>query len=146
MAKNRNFGQILSFGGSCTDPLLPMRVKFGVLEQARSARLHAKFRLDRFILSPSGGEKPQFLPFFGLRHLVVSPAGNSLRKLNTVHNYKLSPFHGGGDLLSPLPCQISAPSVQHVAPAGRKTQNRPLSNLNTGALRFRAMLPVMLRI
>ena len=26
--------------------------------------LRAKFRLDRFILSPSVGEKPQFLPFF----------------------------------------------------------------------------------
>ena len=27
--------------------------------------------------------KPQFLPFFGLRHLVLSPIGSSLRKLNT---------------------------------------------------------------
>jgi len=26
---------------------------------------------------------PQFLPFFGLWHLVVSPVGSSLRKLNT---------------------------------------------------------------
>jgi len=26
--------------------------------------LHAKFRLNRFILSPSGGEKRQFLPYF----------------------------------------------------------------------------------
>ena len=34
-----------------------MRVKFGVLEQTRGVRLHAKFRLERFILSPSGGEK-----------------------------------------------------------------------------------------
>jgi len=37
-------------------------------------------------LSSCGGEKPQFLPFlpfFGLRHLVVSPIGSSLRKLNT---------------------------------------------------------------
>ena len=25
-----------------------------------------KFRLDRFILSPSGGEKPQFLPIFAI--------------------------------------------------------------------------------
>jgi len=29
------------------------------------------------------GEKPQFLPFFGLRHLVLSPIGSSLRKLST---------------------------------------------------------------
>ena len=30
--QNHNFGQILTFGGSCTNPLLPMRAKFGVLE------------------------------------------------------------------------------------------------------------------
>jgi len=35
------------------------------------------------MLSPPSGEKPQFLPFFRLRHLVVSPIGSSLRKLNT---------------------------------------------------------------
>ena len=35
-----------------------------------------------------------FLSFFGLRHLVMSPTGNSLTKLNTVHNYKPSPTNG----------------------------------------------------
>jgi len=48
----------------CTDPLLPMRAKFSVLEHTHGVRLPAKFRLDRFIPLPSGGEKPQFLPFF----------------------------------------------------------------------------------
>ena len=45
-----------------------MRTKFGVLLHTRGVRLRAKFRLDRFILSPSVGEKPQFLPFldFGI--------------------------------------------------------------------------------
>jgi len=33
-------------------------------------------------MSPSGGENPDFLPFFGLRHLVVSPVGGNLRKFN----------------------------------------------------------------
>ena len=85
VAKKHNFRQILTFGGldSCIDPLLPMTAKFSALEQTHSVRLRSKFRLDRFILSPSGGEKKQFLPFFGLRHLVVSPVGGSLRKLNT---------------------------------------------------------------
>jgi len=32
-----------------------------------------------------------------------------------------------------LHANISPPSVQHVALAGRKSQNRPLSKLNTGA-------------
>jgi len=46
------------FGSSCTDRLLSMRAKFGVLEQTHGIRSPAKFRLDRFILSSSGGEKP----------------------------------------------------------------------------------------
>jgi len=37
--------------GPCTDSLLPMRAKFGVL------RSHDKFRLDQFIMSPSSGKK-----------------------------------------------------------------------------------------
>jgi len=32
----------------------------------------------------------RFLPFIGLRHLVMSPVGINLRKLSTVHNYKPS--------------------------------------------------------
>jgi len=64
LAKNHNFGQILTFGGPCTDPLLPMRAKFSVLEQTHGVRLPAKFPLDRFILSPSGGEKKFFAVFW----------------------------------------------------------------------------------
>jgi len=81
LTKNYNFGQILTFWGSCTDPLLPTRAKFGVLQQTHGIR--AKFRLDRFILSPFGGEKKQFLPYFRLQHLLVSPVGSNLRKLST---------------------------------------------------------------
>ena len=55
-------------------------------------RLCAKFRLDRFILSASGGEKLQILPFFGLRHSVVSPNGSSLRKLNTDAQLQTFPY------------------------------------------------------
>jgi len=83
VAKNHNFGQILTFGGSCTDPLLPMRAKFSAPVQTHSVRLRAKFRPDRFILSPYVAKKFQFLPFFGLRHLVMSTIGSNLRKLNT---------------------------------------------------------------
>jgi len=61
VAKNHNFGQILTFGGSPNDLLLSMRVKFGVLEQTHSIRLRARIRLNRFILSSSGGENPPFL-------------------------------------------------------------------------------------
>ena len=50
-----------TFGGSCTDSLLPMRAKFGVLEQTQGLHLQAKFHPNVFIVSASGGQKPQFL-------------------------------------------------------------------------------------
>ena len=68
--------------GCCTSPLLPITAKFGVLYQTCGVRLRAKFHLDRFILSPSGSEKLQILPFFGLRHFVVSLVVGNLRKFN----------------------------------------------------------------
>jgi len=84
-AQNHNFGQILTIVDSCTDTLLAMRSKFS----AACARadpwctLRAKFRLHRFILSPSCSDKTQFFRFFGLRHFVVSPITGNLIKLNT---------------------------------------------------------------
>ena len=98
--------------GSCTGPLLPMRVTFAVIKQTKrqilSECVHsvgfrwpkpqflANFdfcgRLDQFILSPSGGENSQFLPFFGLRHLVMSTVGCNLRKLNTGAQLQTFPY------------------------------------------------------
>jgi len=37
-----------------------MRVKFGVLQQAQGLHWHAKFHLNVFIVSASGGQKLQF--------------------------------------------------------------------------------------
>ena len=66
VAEHRNFCQILTLGGSCTCPLLPIRVKFGVLKQTERLHLHAKFHLNVFIMSASGGQKPQFLAHFDI--------------------------------------------------------------------------------
>jgi len=55
-----------TFGRSCTDPLLPMRAKFGVLEQTQALHLPAKFHLNVFIVSASGGKKPQFWTNFDI--------------------------------------------------------------------------------
>ena len=67
MAKNHNFGQILTFlAAPVPTPFLPMRVKFGGLEETHSLRLPAKFHPDRFILSSSGGEQPPILPIFAV--------------------------------------------------------------------------------
>jgi len=76
--------------------------KFDILGQGQIWRARAdprytltgKFRLDRFILSPSGGQKKQNFAVFGLRHFLVSPVGGNLRKwhMTRVHNYKPSPI------------------------------------------------------
>ena len=41
-----------------------MRVKFGVLKQTERLQLQAKFHLNVFTMSASGGPKPQFLANF----------------------------------------------------------------------------------
>ena len=51
VAENHNIGHILTLGGSCTDPLLPMKVKFGVLKQTERLHVHAEFHLNVFIVS-----------------------------------------------------------------------------------------------
>ena len=144
VAKNHNFGQIFILGGSCTDPILPTRAKFGVLEQTHGLHLCAKFHLNVFVVSASGGQKTFWAKFdflgapvptpstdegqiwcaisdprytlmchissrsiysvalcwrktlifavFGLRHLVVSPIGSSLRQLNTGAQLQAFPY------------------------------------------------------
>jgi len=62
-----------TFGGSCTDPLLPIKVRFGVLEQTRGLHCHAKFYRN---VSASGGQKPQFWENFdilGLQYRTLLP-------------------------------------------------------------------------
>ena len=41
---------------------------------------------------PLAAKNPQFLRFFGLRHLVLSPIGNSLTKLNTGAQLQTFPY------------------------------------------------------
>ena len=55
-----------TFGRSCTDPLLPMRAKFGGLEQTQGLHLAAKFHLNVFIVSASVGQKVQFWANFDI--------------------------------------------------------------------------------
>jgi len=57
----------------CTDRLLPMRVKFGVLEQTQGLHFHAKFHLNVFIVSISGGQNPQFWANFDFSGLPYRP-------------------------------------------------------------------------
>jgi len=47
------------------------QIWFGVLEQTQGLHLQAKFRLNVFIVSASGGQKPQFWAKFGQIYAVV---------------------------------------------------------------------------
>ena len=66
VAKNHNFGQFLIFGGLLYRPILTTRAKFGVLELTLGLHLQAKFHLNVFIVSVSGGQKPQFWANFDI--------------------------------------------------------------------------------
>jgi len=62
--KNAILSKVWHLGGSCSLPSLPMRAKFGRLEQAHGLCLHVNFCLNWFILLPSGGKKIcRFLDF-----------------------------------------------------------------------------------
>jgi len=101
VAKKHNFGQILIFRGSCTDPHLPTRAKFCAPQQTKVGYTLKCQISSRSVYSvPSGGEKPQFLPFFGLRHFVVSPVGGNLRKFNTGAQLQTFPYPMGIKIFS----------------------------------------------
>jgi len=59
-----------------------------------------------------------YIPHFGQISVKISVLG-------VVYPYRCTDggeiWHGGGELLSPPPYQISPPSLQRVTPVGRKT-------------------------
>jgi len=62
--KTTILAKFVECGGFCTDPLSPMRAKFGVLEQTQGLHLQAKFHLNVFIVLASGGQKTTILGKF----------------------------------------------------------------------------------
>jgi len=58
--QNTIFGTFCHLGDSFTDPLLPMRVTGGVLEQTQCLHLDANFYLNLLIVSASGNQRLQF--------------------------------------------------------------------------------------
>ena len=102
-------GKFRLFGGSFTDPLLSMRVKFGVLEQTEGLHCHAKFHLNVSIVSASGGQKPQFWANFDFLGAPV-PFANEGQMWCAI-----------ADLQYTLTYQISSRSVYSVALCWRKS-------------------------
>ena len=120
VAENHDFWQILTFGGSCTGPLLPMRVTFGGLKQTERLHLRAKFHLNVFILSASGGKpKNTILANFDfwehLDRFILSPSGGE--------NPNFCHFLDFG-IYSDIDSWRQSEKVEH----GCTTTNLPLSN------------------
>ena len=88
-----------------------MRVKSGALEQTERLHLRAKFNLNVFIVSPSGGQKPQFwanFEFWGLLYRLPFTAKGQI-------------WCPEADRTSTLTCQISSESVHCVGVQWPKT-------------------------
>ena len=100
------------FGGSCINALLPMRAKFGGLEQTQGLHLPAKFHLNVFIVSAYGGQKLQFWANFDIF------GGSCIDALLPDQIWCAI-----ADPRSTLTCQISSRSVYSVALWRRKTPN-----------------------
>ena len=109
VAKN-NFWQFLKFGVSCTDPLVPMRIKYGVLEQTQSLHLHAKLHLNVFIVSASNGQKTILGKFWLWGFLYWPPFTDDGQIWCAIADPWLT-----------LVCQISTRSVYSIALWRRKT-------------------------
>jgi len=77
---------------ACADSLLPMKAKFGVLEQTQGLHLHAKFHLNVFIASASGGQNHNFgqiLTFVGLLYRPPLPTRAKFSALKQTHDVRL---------------------------------------------------------
>jgi len=91
VAKNHYLGYISTFLGLLYQPPFTDDGQIWCAIADHGIRLRAKFRINWLILLPFGGEKPQFLPYFGLWHLVVLLIGSNQRKFSTTAQLQTFP-------------------------------------------------------
>jgi len=91
VAKNHNFGQILTFlWASVSTPFTDEGQIWCAIADPRSTLMRQIS--PRSVYSVALWRQKIFLPYFGLRHLVVSPIGSSLRKLNMGAQLQTFPY------------------------------------------------------
>jgi len=92
VAKNHNFGHILTFLGLLYRPYLTDEGKMWCA--IADPRYTFKCKISSWSVYSVAlcWRKTPFLPFFGLRHLVLSPVRNSLTKLNTGAQLQAFPY------------------------------------------------------
>ena len=83
VAKNHNFGQILTFWGSCTDRFFTDEGQMwcAIADPRSTLTCQISFRWIYSVVVWRR-KTPNFCDFFGFQHLVLSLIGNSLTKLN----------------------------------------------------------------
>ena len=84
VAKKHNFGQILTFGGLLYRPPITDESQIWCVTADPQHKFTCQ-NLSRSVYSIALWRRktPIFLPFFGLRHLVMSTVDGNLSKLNT---------------------------------------------------------------
>ena len=94
VAQNHNFfGKFWLFGGSCTNPLLPIRAKFGAIADPQYTLTCQISSRSVYSVALCWRKNPIFAAFWTSAFTGVA-IGSSLRKVNTVHNYKPYPIQG----------------------------------------------------
>ena len=93
VAKNYNFGQILTFfGAPVSTPFYRRGPNLVCYSRPTVYACVPNFVSIGVFCRPLAAKSLQFLRFFGLRHLVLSPIGNSLTKLNTGAQLQTFPY------------------------------------------------------
>ena len=91
VAKNHNFGQIFTFRMHLYQPPFTDESQIWCVIVDPRCTLTCQIS-SRSVYSVALWRRKIFLPFFGIRHLVVSPIGSSLRKLNTGAQRQTFPY------------------------------------------------------
>jgi len=81
--QNNNFGQIITFGGTVPTPFYRWEPNLVCYSWPTVHVYTSKFVFIGLFYRPMAAKNPHFLPFFGLRHLLMSTVGGNLSKLNT---------------------------------------------------------------
>ena len=92
VAKNYNFGQILTFCGLLYRPPFTHEGQFWCAIADPRYTLTCQISSRSFYSVALCWRKPPIFAVFGLRHLVLSPTGNSLTKLNTGAQLQTFPY------------------------------------------------------
>jgi len=134
VAKNHNFGQILTILGAPV-PTPFYRLGPNLVSYSRPTvhvYLRNCFSIGVFC-HPVAAQNPQVLPFFGFRHLVMSPVGINIRKLSTGAQLQTFPYPLASKLFlysNAFIAKSGAQSLTFKSVTNKQTDRQTDKNLN----------------